>query len=95
MVTFIEDNMKKKLDENRLKEIILNENKSIEYYKNYLEILKTKYFPNTLTTEMFKVFATHPWNGKRGFFKVFWDVIRRYKKFIQWKKLKIEFFGYT
>ncbi|CUP09685.1 2-hydroxyglutaryl-CoA dehydratase subunit D [Clostridium baratii] len=71
MVTFIEDNMKKKLDENRLKEIILNENKSIKYYKNYLEILKTKYFPNTLTTEMFKVFATHPGMGREDSLKFF------------------------
>ena len=81
MVTFIEDNMKKKLDENRLKEIILNENKSIEYYKNYLEILKTKYFPNTLTTEMFKVFATHPGMGREDslkFFEMLLEDIKNY-----------------
>ncbi|MBS6006208.1 MAG: 2-hydroxyacyl-CoA dehydratase [Clostridium baratii] len=81
MVTFIEDNMNKKLDENRLKEIILNENKSIEYYKNYLEILKTKYFPNTLTTEMFKVFATHPGMGREDslkFFEMLLEDIKNY-----------------
>lgn len=95
MVTFIEDNISKKLDEDKLKQIILNENQSIDYYKSYLENLKTKYFPNTLTSEMFKVFATHLGMGRPDtlkFFKILADDIEKYpdikaKKRLLWAHL--------
>ncbi|MEG1002033.1 MAG: 2-hydroxyacyl-CoA dehydratase family protein [Clostridium sp.] len=95
MVTFIEDNTKKKLDEDKLSRIILNENKSIDYYTKYLEILKTKYFPNTLTSEMFKVFTTHPGMGREDtlkFYKMLLDDIKAYpqkeaKKRLLWVHL--------
>ncbi|MBM7836030.1 2-hydroxyacyl-CoA dehydratase subunit D [Clostridium sardiniense] len=95
MVTFIEDNTHKKLDENKLKEIILNENQSIDYYKRYLESLKNKYFPNTLTSEMFKVFTTHPGMGRADtlkFYKLLAEDIEKYpdakaKKRLLWVHL--------
>ena len=65
MVTFIEDNLKEKLNEDKLREIILTENKTIEYHEKYLNLLKNKYFPNTVTSEMFKVFTTHSRDGKK------------------------------
>ncbi|MGG7097977.1 2-hydroxyacyl-CoA dehydratase subunit D [Clostridium sardiniense] len=95
MVTFIEDNTHKKLDENKLKEIILNENQSVDYYKRYLESLKNKYFPNTLTSEMFKVFTTHPGMGRADtlkFYKLLAEDIEKYpdvkaKKRLLWVHL--------
>lgn len=95
MVTFIEDNTHKKLDENKLKEIILNENQSVDYYKRYLESLKNKYFPNTLTSEMFKVFTTHPGMGRTDtlkFYKLLAEDIEKYpdvkaKKRLLWVHL--------
>ncbi|MBY0754263.1 2-hydroxyacyl-CoA dehydratase family protein [Clostridium sardiniense] len=95
MVTFIEDNTHKKLDESKLKEIILNENQSIDYYKRYLESLKNKYFPNTLTSEMFKVFTTHPGMGRADtlkFYKLLAKDIEKYpdvkaKKRLLWVHL--------
>lgn len=95
MVTFIEDNTHKKLDENKLREIILNENQSVDYYKRYLESLKNKYFPNTLTSEMLKVFTTHPGMGRADtlkFYKLLAEDIEKYphvkaKKRLLWVHL--------
>lgn len=81
MVVFIEDNTHKKLNEEKLKEVILNENQSIEYYNKYLENLKHKYFPNTITSEMFKVFVTHPGMGRKDtlkFYKLLAEDIEKY-----------------
>lgn len=83
MVTFIEDHVHKKLDENKLKEIIKNENKSIDYYLKYLDLLKDRYFTNTLTCEMFKVFATHMGMGRQDtleFFKLLLEDIKNAPK---------------
>ena len=63
MVCFLEDNFNRKLNEDNLKKIILNENKSIEYYKKFLDKLAYKYYPNTLTLEMYRIFATHAFLG--------------------------------
>lgn len=71
MVEFIEDNLHKKLNENKLKEIIINENKSIDYYNSYLKKLENRYFTNTLTSEMYKIFATHPGMGRADTLKFF------------------------
>lgn len=89
MVTFIEDNLHKKLDENKLRQIVINENKSIDYYNSYLEKLKTRYFPNTLTSEMYKVFATHPGMGREDtlkFFKLLSEDIEKYPEGIKGKR---------
>ena len=64
MIKMIEDVLGKKLDEDRLREIIQNENKTRTYMNTYLECLKDKYFPNTLTLEMYKLFATHVFMGR-------------------------------
>ena len=63
MVSFLEDNFNRKLNEDNLKKIILNENKSIDYYKKFLDKLAYKYYPNTLTLEMYRIFATHAFLG--------------------------------
>ncbi|MGL5635230.1 MAG: 2-hydroxyacyl-CoA dehydratase subunit D [Sarcina sp.] len=94
-VSFVEDILGEKLDEEKLKEIIKRENKSLELYKEYLELLKTKYFPNTLTLEMFKIFITHPAAGSveaLKFYEMLLEDIKAYpvkkpKKKILWVHL--------
>ncbi|GAA0115540.1 2-hydroxyacyl-CoA dehydratase subunit D [Clostridium senegalense] len=63
LVTFLEDNFKCKLSEEKLKEVIARENKCLEYYDEFLKELKVKYYPNTLTLEMYRIFVTYVFLG--------------------------------
>lgn len=65
MIEMIEDVMHEKLDMDKLKIIINNENKSKMYLSNYYKELRSKYFPNTLTIEMYKLFASHVSIGRQ------------------------------
>ena len=59
MVKFITDNTGRKLDEAKLQEIIQCENRSLEMYRKYFNVLADKFIPNGLTAEMNKLFFTH------------------------------------
>lgn len=88
MVTFIEDNLKEKLNEDKLREIILTENKTIEYHEKYLSLLKNKYFPNTITSEMFKVFTTHPGMGRKDTLKFYEMLLKDIENYPELKPKK-------
>ncbi|MDD3840260.1 MAG: 2-hydroxyacyl-CoA dehydratase family protein [Clostridia bacterium] len=59
MVAFIEDVADKKLDMERLKTAIRSENRSLSMYRAYFKELSSKFMPNNLTSEMYKLFFTH------------------------------------
>ncbi|MEY8001410.1 2-hydroxyacyl-CoA dehydratase subunit D [Clostridium sp. Mt-5] len=64
MVEFIQDIMKVKFDENKFKEVIKIENNTKIYMRKFYKSLRYKYFPNTLTLEMYRLFASHLGIGK-------------------------------
>lgn len=63
LIKFIEEHSKKKFDIDSLREVIKKENKTHEYMNEYLKKLKVKFFPNTLTFEMYKIFTSHVFMG--------------------------------
>ncbi|MCY6960154.1 2-hydroxyacyl-CoA dehydratase subunit D [Clostridium brassicae] len=71
MVCMIEDAMSKSLDVNKLKEILILENSTLYYRKLFYNKLKTKYFPNTLTLEMYKLFTSHVALGRKETYKFY------------------------
>lgn len=82
LVEFIEEKLDSKLDEEKLKNVLRIENKTLERYKEFLEILENKYFPNTITSEMYKVFTTHSGMGREDnfkFYEMLLEDIKNYK----------------
>lgn len=63
LIEFIEDNMKEKFDYEKLQKIINTEKQSIHYKKKFFKELQKRYFPNTLTLEMFKLLNTYMYAG--------------------------------
>ncbi|WP_410506263.1 2-hydroxyacyl-CoA dehydratase subunit D [Haloimpatiens sp. FM7315] len=59
LIDMLENTLHKKLDYNNLRQILLNENQSKCLFKKYLKESKYKYFPSSLTIEMYKLFASH------------------------------------
>lgn len=81
MVKFIEEIMNERLDEDKLKEIIKTENKSKEYLKKYIHSLKRKYYPSTLTLQMYMLFTSHISIGTEdtcNFYKMLASDIEKY-----------------
>lgn len=58
-VKFMEKTLGKKFDMDKLRDVLETENRSIEMYNDFVDKLATKYMPNTLTSEMYKLFFTH------------------------------------
>ena len=79
-VSFIEENTNKKFDYEKLKEVIRRENRSMKLYKEYLKELSTKYIPNDVTSEMYKLFFTHVLNGTEESEKYFEMLLEDAKK---------------
>ena len=59
LISLLETQFGKKLDFEELSEVLARENKSRAYYKEYFQYKKTKYYPTTLTLQMYELFATH------------------------------------
>ncbi|MEY8763593.1 MULTISPECIES: 2-hydroxyacyl-CoA dehydratase subunit D [Clostridium] len=59
IVEFIQDIMKTRFDEDKFKEVIRIENETKLYMRRFYKRLEHKYFPNTLTLEMYKLFTSH------------------------------------
>lgn len=64
LILFIESTTGKKLDMQKLKDIIQVENETKVYMKKYIESLRTKYFPSTLTLQMYMLFTSHTFMGR-------------------------------
>ena len=80
-VQFMEDVMNKKFDDEKFKEVIKIENESKKYMRKFYEELKYKYFPNTLTLEMYKLFTSHLGLGTKetmNFYKMQCEDIEKY-----------------
>ncbi|WP_251861672.1 2-hydroxyacyl-CoA dehydratase family protein [Clostridium sp. Marseille-Q2269] len=83
MVSMIEDIMHIKLNENKLKKVLINENSSRQYQLKYMKELSYRYFPNTLTFEMYKLFTSHVAMGRvetLAFYKKLYEDILTYDK---------------
>lgn len=71
LILFMEELLEKHFNYESLKEVIDRENKSKQLLKKYYNELKYKYFPNTLTIEMYKLFASHVSIGRRETLKFY------------------------
>lgn len=71
LINIIEETLGEKLNEDNLKEVIKRENESKKLLKNYYVELGHKYFPNTLTIEMYKIFASHVSIGREETLKFY------------------------
>lgn len=81
MVKMIENVTGKKLDEDKLKEMIKRENETRTYMKRYFKSLRYKNYPSTLTLQMYKLFTSHAFIGKEetyNFYKMLSEEIERY-----------------
>jgi len=70
-VKLMEECTGKKLDDNKLSEIIDNENKSKEYMNKYLKCLETNYLPMSLTLHMYMLFTSHTFMGRPATLKFY------------------------
>ncbi len=68
---FLEDITGVKITKAALAEIFERENNSIEALKQYYKLLENKFVPNTLTSEMYKVFLSHILMGTKDAEKYF------------------------
>lgn len=83
-VEFMEDVMNSKFDEEKFKKVVKIENDSKKYMRKFYESLKYKYFPNTLTMEMYKLFTSHMGLGTKetlDFYKMQCEDIEKYPKY--------------
>lgn len=81
MVSMIEDIMGEKLDENKLKSVLKREYDSKILMRRYIKNLPYKYFPNTLTLEMYMMFTSHVFMGREesyNFYKMLAEEIETY-----------------
>lgn len=81
MIALLEKSTHKKLDLDKLKEIIKTENETKHYIKKYINSLKYKYYPSTLTLQMYMLFPSHISIGTKDtykFFKMLSEDIEKY-----------------
>lgn len=81
MVDMIENIVGRKLNIEKLKGILENENKCTEYRIKYLKSLSSHYYPNTLTLEMYMLFTSHTFMGRKetlNFYKMLSEDILNY-----------------
>lgn len=80
MINMIEEITGQKFDEVKLKETIERENMSKQYLKNYLKYQSHKYYPNTLTLQMYMLFTSHISIGTAetlDFYKLLYEDIKK------------------
>ncbi|HHU63810.1 MAG TPA: 2-hydroxyacyl-CoA dehydratase [Clostridiales bacterium] len=83
MVCIIEDIMGRKLDEARLKKVLMTENQTRTFLKKYMDSLEYKYFPTTLTMEMFMLFASHTFMGRQETYRFYQMLYREIDSYPQ------------
>lgn len=89
MVSMIEDVLRISLNEEKLKEVLRIENASLIYRKDFYSSLKTKYFPNSLTLEMYKLFTSHVGMGREETYNFYKMQSQDIKTFNESKSKKI------
>ena len=83
LVEFLEDGEKRKLDGGRFDAAVKNSNQSLRYYLDFIKELETRYFPSSITLEMFRIFATHILLGTpeaKEYFRLQLSEIKNFKK---------------
>lgn len=73
----------KKFDIDKLREIIVNENKCVNFMKEYLQSLKTIYYPTTLTLQMYMLLTSHTYMARKEtieFYSMLKDDIKNYNE---------------
>lgn len=83
MIGLLEEKFHTKLDMKKLKEVIERENQSKQYYIEFIREQKDRYYPNTLTMNLFMLFATHLNIGTKEsleFFKILSEDVKKYPK---------------
>lgn len=81
MISIVESTVGKRLDIDRLREVIHLENETRRYLRKYIEGLKDHTMPNSITLEMYKLFVTHPYIGRKEpleFFRLLAEDVKRY-----------------
>lgn len=82
-ITFLEETFHRTFDLDQLKEILEIENLSKRYYLEFLEEQKDRFYPNTLSINLFMMFATHLMIGSKEalkFFKLLSEEVKKYPK---------------
>ncbi len=59
LIAKLEDTFKKKMDMERLSQVLQRENESKESYRRTLQMMQRKAYPSTLTLQMYMLFANH------------------------------------
>ena len=59
MIEFIEDTMHRKMNLQNFREALINTNQSVSYYRRFLDELEDKYFPTSVSLQMFNLLPTH------------------------------------
>lgn len=85
----------KKLDMERLKEIIHNENLSMAYYREFLELSAEHIYPSSMLYHIHSVYPTHLGVGSEAAVKVFDKMRTEIKKYPNNKKTKRIFWVHT
>lgn len=89
LIKELEKRYDKKMDWDLLKEIIIRENESKKYLKEFIELQKYRYYPGTLTLQLFMVLATHLYIGTEEVKDLFYTMkedIKNYPK-LEGKKI--------
>ena len=84
LIELLETKTGQKLDMNELKATIQRENESKEYYKAFLKEQKHRYYPNTMTLDLYMLFASHLNIGTQetlDFFKCLAEDVKTYPEF--------------
>ncbi|MFA9375450.1 MAG: 2-hydroxyacyl-CoA dehydratase family protein [Lachnotalea sp.] len=83
LISLLETKFQTKLDINQLKDIIERENQSKRYYMEFLQEQNKRYYPNTLTINLFMLFATHLNIGSKealDFFEFLLEDVKKYPR---------------
>ncbi len=85
----IEEDIGKKLDMEKLKEILKRENESKRYFKEYLKYQRNKYYPSSLTLHMYMLFASHVGIGSDEILEFYRMLVEDIKSYPDTHGLKI------
>lgn len=89
LISMLEEKTGKKFDINKLKEIIKRENASKKYFMEYAKELATKYYPSSLTLQMYMLFASHLSIGSEETYRFYKNLAEDIKSYPENKGINI------
>ena len=81
LISFLEEKTGKSFDIDRLREVIRRENESKKDYIRFLSEIKRRYYPKTMTLDLYMLFATHLDIGSRETQELFAFLTKDIKKY--------------